>query len=121
MIRRWFTSVLGALLLPLVPGSLTAASAAEPPATLRVLTRNLYLGADLAPVLAATTQEALVGAVTTAYGNVRATNFPERAEALADEIADSDPHLVGLQEAVLWRSQTPANPGPATDIEYDFL
>lgn len=118
MTRRWFASVLCALAL-LAPGS--AASAANPPAELRVLTRNLYLGADLAPVLAATSQQGLVAAVTAAYANVQATNFPERAEALADEIADSDPHLVGLQEAVLWRSQTPSGPGSATHVEYDFL
>lgn len=121
MLRRWFTSVVGALLL-LAPGSLAAASAAaQPPDALRVMTRNLYLGADLAPVIAATSPQALVAAVTAAYANVQATNFPERAEALADEIADSDPHLVGLQEAVLWRSQTPAGPGSATHVEYDFL
>ncbi|MGC9543484.1 endonuclease/exonuclease/phosphatase family protein [Streptomyces sp. UG1] len=120
MVRRWFTGALAALLL-LAPGNLTAASAAQPAAPLRVMTRNLYLGADLAPVLAASNPQALVAAVTAVYANVQATNFPERAEALADEIADSDPHLVGLQEAVLWRSQTPAGPGSATHVEYDFL
>ncbi|MEV8530287.1 endonuclease/exonuclease/phosphatase family protein [Streptomyces sp. NPDC051211] len=120
MMRRFLTSALCTVLL-LAPGSFTAASAAEPSAPLRVLTRNLYLGADLAPVLAATSQETLVQAVTTVYANVQATDFPERAEALADEIADSDPHLVGLQEAVLWLSQTPAGPGRATHVEYDFL
>ncbi|MBT2449756.1 endonuclease/exonuclease/phosphatase family protein [Streptomyces sp. ISL-43] len=122
MIRRSLSSLLGALLLLLAPGSLAAASAAaQPPAPLRVMTRNLYLGADLAPVLAATSPQALVAAVTAVYANVQATNFPERAEALADEIADSDPHLVGLQEAVLWRSQTPAGAGSAIHVEYDFL
>ncbi|WP_329382036.1 endonuclease/exonuclease/phosphatase family protein [Streptomyces sp. NBC_01351] len=120
MTRRWLTSAACALAL-LVPGSLATASAAEAPAPLRVLTRNLYLGADLAPILAATNVPALINAVTTAYANVQATNFPERAEALADEIADSDPHVVGLQEAVLWSSQTPAGPGPADRKEYDFL
>ncbi|MFG2296286.1 endonuclease/exonuclease/phosphatase family protein [Streptomyces sp. NPDC048603] len=129
MMRRWFIAVLGALVL-LAPGSLTPASGAAasgtpasgaPSVPLRVLTRNLYLGGDLAPVLAATGPQSLVAAVTAVFANVRATNFPERAEALADEIADSDPHLVGLQEAVLWRSQTPAGPGPATHVEYDFL
>ncbi len=120
MTRRWFISALCALAL-LAPGSLTGASAAEAPAPLRVMTRNLYLGADLAPVLAATSSQALVAAVTTTYANVQATNFPERAEALAGEIAGSDPHLVGLQEAVLWRSQTPSGPGSATHVEYDFL
>lgn len=120
MVRRWVSAALGALLL-LTPGALTAASAAEGHAALRVITRNLYLGADLAPVLAAGNPQALVAAVTAVYANVQATNFPERAEALADEIADSDPHLVGLQEAALWRSQTPAGPGSATHVEYDFL
>ncbi|MCX5195612.1 endonuclease/exonuclease/phosphatase family protein [Streptomyces sp. NBC_00249] len=121
MARRWFTSALCALAL-LAPASLGAASAAEGGQTsVRVLTRNLYLGADLAPVLAATSPQGLVAAVTAVYANVQATNFPERAEALADEIADSDPHLVGLQEAVLWRSQTPAGQGSATHVEYDFL
>jgi endonuclease/exonuclease/phosphatase family metal-dependent hydrolase len=85
------------------------------------MTRNLYLGADLTPVLAATSPQGLVAAVTAVWANVQATNFPERAEALADEIAEGDPHLVGLQEAVLWRSQTPAGPGSATHVEYDFL
>lgn len=118
MTRRWFASVLCALAL-LAPGS--AASAANPPGELRVLTRNLYLGADLGPVLAATSPQGLVAAVTAAYANVQATNFPERAQALADEIVHADPHLVGLQEAVLWRSQTPAGAGRATHVEYDFL
>ncbi|MFE9928371.1 endonuclease/exonuclease/phosphatase family protein [Streptomyces sp. NPDC005533] len=121
MTRRWLTSALCALAL-LAPGSLGTASAAEGGRTpLRVATRNLYLGADLAPVLAATTPQGLVAAVTAVWANVRATDFTERAEALADEIAESDPHLVGLQEAVLWRSQTPAGPGSATHVEYDFL
>lgn len=137
--RRWFTSAVCALAL-LAPGSLTEAAAsdsasesASDPASdavtaaggrspLRVMTRNLYLGADLAPVLAATGQQALVAAVTAVYANVQATNFPERAKVLADEIADGDPHLVGLQEAALWRSQTPADPSSsATHVEYDFL
>jgi endonuclease/exonuclease/phosphatase family metal-dependent hydrolase len=48
----------------------------------------------------------------------------ERAEALADEIAETDPQLVGLQEVELWRSQTPADLSDkpnATHLEFDFL
>jgi endonuclease/exonuclease/phosphatase family metal-dependent hydrolase len=54
---------------------------------------------------------------------VQATNFPERARALADEIAAAHPHLVGLQEVTLWRSRIPADTTPlnADHIEYDFL
>ncbi|MFI8244355.1 endonuclease/exonuclease/phosphatase family protein [Streptomyces sp. NPDC085866] len=101
------------------PGAPNAVSAAQPPATLRAMTRNLYWGADLAPVFQAD-QAHLLGAVGAAFENVRRTDFPERAEALADEIAGLDPHVVGLQEAALWRSG-PHESAPATHVEYDFL
>ncbi|WP_328876017.1 endonuclease/exonuclease/phosphatase family protein [Streptomyces sp. NBC_00287] len=121
--RATLITVLCTLLLVL-PGSFTAATADEHPVQLRVLTRNMYLGADLRPVLGATDNASVIAAVTRVYAQVEATNFPERAEAMADEIADSDPHLVGLQEVKLWRSQTPADFSPtpnATVVEYDFL
>ncbi len=55
---------------------------------------------------------------------VQATDFPARAKVLADEIAAVAPHVVGLQEVEVWRSQTPSDfrPHPnATTVEYDFL
>lgn len=91
---------------------------------LKVMTRNLYLGADLGPVLRAQNNQQLVAATTQVFAMVQATNFPERAIALAEEIARDDFHLVGLQEVTRWRSQTPADSSPrpnAEDVEYDFL
>jgi endonuclease/exonuclease/phosphatase family metal-dependent hydrolase len=76
-----------------------------PPVT--VMTRNLYLGADLSPVFEAAQEnsfEEVVKAVTTAYRDAMASDIPTRASAVADEIAASKPHLVGLQEAVVWTS-----------------
>src|SRR5215204_3626136 len=73
-----------------------------------VMTRNLYLGADLSPVFAAAAKGDSAGtiqATTAAWQNVKATNFPERAEALADEIEQSEPLLVGLQEVSLFRTE----------------
>jgi endonuclease/exonuclease/phosphatase family metal-dependent hydrolase len=93
-------------------------------AALKVLTRNIYLGADLAPTFGAPDLPSLVAAVSQVYAMVQATNFPERAAALADEIAAIDPHLVGLQEVTLWRSESPSNLSltpNATTVEYDFL
>ena len=90
---------------------------------LKVMTWNLSDGADLAPVLAATTQEQLFAAVGTAYNGIIATNFPERAKAIAKQIEIQNPDIIGLQEAILLRTQTPAD-GPATpasNISYDHL
>lgn len=75
-----------------------APTTAAPEEDVRVMTRNLYLGADLAPVLNAATPLAFLQAVLGALGQIAATDFPERAGALAQEIADKRPHLVGLQE-----------------------
>jgi hypothetical protein len=91
-----------------------------------VMTRNIYLGADVDPIFeAASTGGDVVGATTEAWNTIKATNFPERAEALADEMDDSDPLLVGLQEVTLFRTGPPdsftSNPTPATHVEDDYL
>jgi endonuclease/exonuclease/phosphatase (EEP) superfamily protein YafD len=91
--------------------------------TVVVETRNVFIGTDLDPIFQAPTFPQLVLATTVAFLNVQATSFPERAEALADEIAANDPDLVGLQEAVVILTDTPAD-GPATPAEtvlYDYL
>jgi endonuclease/exonuclease/phosphatase family metal-dependent hydrolase len=81
-----------------------------------VETRNLFIGTDLDPIFQASTFPQLVGATTVAFLNVQATMYPERAQALAAEIAANDPDIVGLQEAVLLRTDTPAD-GPASPAE----
>ena len=94
-----------------------------------VMTRNVYLGADLGPALAATTIPAAVDGGGVIWAEVQATNFPERAVPLAKEIDKSDADLVGLQEVALWRTQTPSDLGgpplttgtSATEVAYDFL
>ena len=50
------------------------------------MTRNLYLGSSLGPALEAATPEAFVEGVARIYATVQYTNFPQRAEAIADEI-----------------------------------
>jgi len=93
-----------------------------------VMTRNLYLGADLSTVFEAAADgdgPGIVRATTAAWQNVKATNFPERAGALADEIEHFEPLLIGLQEVSLFRTGPPDNitatPSPAEHVELDFL
>jgi hypothetical protein len=83
--------------------------------TVRVMTQNLYQGTNFVEVLSATTFPAFVGAVTTTYNNILATNPVERAAAVASEIARERPDLVGLQEAAIVRKGT----APATTVVVD--
>jgi hypothetical protein len=94
--------------------------------TPEVMTRNLYLGADLAPALQATSGLEFALAVTSIWGKVVANDFHLRAELVAAEIARSRPELVGLQEAYLWRTQEPGDAiaggtTPATTVAYDYV
>lgn len=121
--RRAVSIALALFLLP--------ASAAEAK-SVKVMTRNLYLGADIfRPVDATKGKDGLDALV--AFGNANAitrtivdqTSFPARSKLLAAEIKASKPDLVGLQEVSTWRSGpfdlarigTPT----ATTVDYDFL
>lgn len=131
---RWrvlAVALLGALLATTAPTPTASAAPRDLPAQaqahreLTVMTRNLYLGASLTPIFAAQSQAGLVGAVTATYAAALASDFPGRAELLADEIVAAGPHLVGLQEVSLWRTGTPGPPGsvlaPADTVSQDFL
>jgi hypothetical protein len=85
-----------------------------------VMSRNLYLGASLGPILAPPGGDVLAG-VRAVWGQVLATDFPQRAEALADEIAADQPLLVGLQEVTAYRRGAPLDPAPAEEVIIDFL
>ena len=93
----------------------------------KVMTRNLYLGADIFKVVeAAQTDPNLVPyAVADVYQTMLFTNFWERAEAIADEIAHAKPQVVGLQEVSAFYTQTPGdfmtgNPVAADHEVIDF-
>ena len=97
-----------------------------------VMTRNLFLGADLAPAIGATTIGEAIDGSGDIWNEMQRTRFPERAKPLAREIKRSKADLVGLQEVALWRTQTPSDGGappispietakPATKVEQDFL
>jgi endonuclease/exonuclease/phosphatase family metal-dependent hydrolase len=103
--------------------NLSAGSMAGGNKVIGVMSRNLYLGADLAPVIAAQTLPNFLAATTAAWKMVQKNDFHLRAQELADEIAGKRPALVGLQEAFTWRTQTPADgtATPATTVVYDFV
>ncbi|HYJ68996.1 MAG TPA: hypothetical protein VEX15_15205 [Nocardioidaceae bacterium] len=129
-----------AAVLTLVAGSSaigTAETTSHPAKPVTVMSRNIYLGADINRPINAALQAQAEGKppqeVLVALGNathvtrdiVDQTNFPIRARLLAGEIARTEPDLVGLQEVALWRS------GPlqldqvgvpnSTTVDYDYL
>jgi endonuclease/exonuclease/phosphatase family metal-dependent hydrolase len=91
------------------------------------MTRNLYLGADLGPAIGAENLEDFVAANGQILREVTANNFPLRAEGLAEEILETKPDLVGLQEVALWRTGSPSlepvltGVPTATTVRYDYL
>ena len=84
-----------------------------------VMTRNLYLGADLGPVIAAENTEQVVSASGAVLREVVANDFPTRAKGLANEIRSEKPDLVGLQEVAYWHT-TPITPA-GKEITIDYL
>jgi hypothetical protein len=124
--RAVCVAALAALAL-LVPVVSDAAAAAKGGPKVTVMTRNVFLGADLGPALAATTLCGAIDGSGVILREVDQTNFPERAVPLAREIVRSKADLVGLQEVALWRQQTPSDLPPefggteATEVRYDFL
>lgn len=100
------------------------------PGDLSALTWNVYYGADL-DVLLAEDGPPLPVRVAQAFGQVQATDAPARAASMAEKIAAAPADLIGLQEVVRWRTQSPGdfldeegsvqNPVPnATDEVFDF-
>jgi len=78
--------------------------------TLKVMTRNIYLGGDITrPIRAALDRTGHDGALALGHANhelrevVDRTDFATRSRLLAQEIAATQPDLVGLQEVALWR------------------
>lgn len=93
----------------------------------RVMTRNLYIGADLSQAISAPDLVSFIAAAGAVLRQVTATNFPVRAKGLAAEILRAQPDLVGLQEVTLLRTGPPSiaplvgGPKTASTVRYDYL
>jgi endonuclease/exonuclease/phosphatase family metal-dependent hydrolase len=86
--------------------------------TVKVMTYNVHEGSDYTEVLSAQTFDQFLAAVQITLDNVIASNPPLRMQAVAHQIAITQPDLVGLQEVTTWR----VGPGPnPTHVEYDML
>jgi len=107
------------------PGGRPGHGGDDAPGRLTVMTRNLYLGADINRIAAAQTPQQIPVVVGELWGTVQLTDFTARARVIAAEIEAAGPDLVALQEASLFRT----GPGyacagqdvPATAVAADFV
>lgn len=90
--------------------------------SVKVMTRNMYVGANVDRIIEEPDPNLVPIRVAEEWARLQATDYPSRARALAQEIVDNRPHLVGLQEVSLFRIQDPADfQLNATDVALDFL
>ena len=95
---------------------------------LNVMTQNLYVGANLFKILSGTPEQVPFTAAEI-FSDIQVTDFQQRAEAIADQVLEFEPHLIGLQEVSLIRTQCPDDILPpsnntvpnATDVYADYL
>lgn len=103
----------------------TASLVRAAPLEVTVMTRNLYVGADLGPVIETflTNPPAVPGVVASTFAKVEDTNPVERMTRIANEILTYRPQVVGLQELTLLQTRTPSgitgSPGPLLNT-FDF-
>jgi len=84
---------------------------------LEVMTYNMYVGTEYAGVTTSSVP-VFLQAVTNLYLEAQASDPAGRAQAIARQIAATQPHLVSLQEVATWSK------GPAKDnlaLESDYL
>jgi endonuclease/exonuclease/phosphatase family metal-dependent hydrolase len=97
--------LLAVLALALLPRVADAAKTTGKGTKLTVMTRNLYVGADVTPALRANSVDELVNTAGEIVKQVHATKFPSvRVASIAAEIKKRKPDLVGLQEVAWWRT-----------------
>ena len=109
---------LGILLLG--PSSMpAAASGGFSPAEIKVMTQNLYVGADIFRPASAEDLEEFYQLLEETFLVLDSTNIFERAQAVAIEVARHRPHLIGLQEVYRIQRLDPGqDPSQALDLDY---
>ena len=84
----------------------------------KVMTRNMYPGADLAVIATATTADEFEAGILKIYQS----DIPGRAALLAGEIAHTKPDLIALQEVTTWKIENTGDQEfTQDDIEFNQL
>src|SRR4051812_41311587 len=109
----------GAILLAAAPSAV--AKPKQKPVAVSVMTRNVFLGADLPPLALAKPGADFEQKAGAMLAEVTNGDPNGRMQAIGAEIAKAKPDLVGLQEVSLWRTGPKGDPAAATHVRFDFL
>ena len=90
--------ILLTLITAVLSFSFTPTQAAEQP--IKVMSRNLYLGADVGVALAKIPN--MPAAAQFMWDQVQKTDFSKRKKILAEQIRTESPDVIGIQEATIW-------------------
>ena len=93
MIRRLILVISILVLVPIVPAQATEAQ-------IKVMSRNLYLGADVGVAMKLLPK--FSDAAQFMWDQMKANDFSQRAPKLAQEVMTYKPDVIGLQEATIW-------------------
>ena len=93
MIRRLILVISILVLVPIVPAQATEAQ-------IKVMSRNLYLGADVGVAMKLLPK--FSDAAQFMWDQMKANDFSKRAPKLAQEVITYKPDVIGLQEATIW-------------------
>jgi endonuclease/exonuclease/phosphatase family metal-dependent hydrolase len=86
--------------------------------TVKVMTYNIFQGTDFTEIMSAQSFADYLAAAQLTMEEVRSSNTTDRMKAIAHQIAITNPDLVGLEEATLWRYGAGPNP---THVLFDPL
>ena len=95
------------------------ATASARPQDLKVMLRNVYLGADIVKLATAQNKEEFERNASVVYQTVLNNDFATRAKGIAREVRSRRPDIIGIQEAATWRTGAKDDPAPAANLVYD--
>jgi len=120
--------LIAVLSLSLTPGIADAKK--KKPDRVRVMTQNLYIGSGLTDVInagLASRTDLFADEVGEILREVNLNDFTVRARTISKQIKKDKVDLVGLQEAALWKLESPTNGGgpprgtPANVVLIDYV
>lgn len=101
--RKLGAALLAACALLPVAAPTAAQAQSKTSRDVTIMTRNLYLGADLIPLATQPDRAAFEQAAAQRFQTVQTNGFATRVKPLAAEIRKTTPDLIGVQEAAVWR------------------